>query len=125
MTDIGQFPHCDQRVLHGPGDGCEFCNAKPEWQQLRVAWGIAFSGHVPAKMGDRCGKRITASYDKGKICMQAAGHGSDVPCSTSEPWESLPCPADAAVSFGDRGDYNGWPGNTPGGYSDWPQTGNA
>lgn len=42
---IYQFPHCDQRVLHAPEDNCEYCNAHPEWQALRVAWGIAFTGH--------------------------------------------------------------------------------
>jgi len=30
--------------LHAPGE-CEFCDGKPVWQQLRMAWGIAFSGH--------------------------------------------------------------------------------
>lgn len=28
----------------------------------------------------------------------------------------IACPADVAVLMGDRGDYNQWPGNTPGGY---------
>src|SRR5579859_7494579 len=41
---IGQFPHCDQRVLHAPGE-CEYCDRHPEWQALRKAWGIAFTGH--------------------------------------------------------------------------------
>lgn len=31
----------------------------------------------------------------------------------------VPCPADAAVAAGERGDYNRWPGNTPDGYR-WP-----
>jgi hypothetical protein len=42
-----KFPHCDERVLHGPDDGCQFCDALPEWQTLREAWGIAFTGHPP------------------------------------------------------------------------------
>lgn len=113
MTELARFPHCDQRILHAPEDRCEFCNMHPEWQALRKAWGIAFTGHTPAKLGDRCGKRITDAYDKGKICMQAASHADDIPHSTSEPWETLPCPADAAVFNHDRGDYNRWPGNQP------------
>jgi len=45
MEHIKQFPHCDQRVLHAPKDGCVYCNQHPEWQELREAWGIAFTGH--------------------------------------------------------------------------------
>lgn len=41
---ISQFPHCDQRVLHAPGE-CEFCDKHPAWQALRMAWGIAFTGY--------------------------------------------------------------------------------
>lgn len=43
---IRQFPHCDQRVLHAPGE-CEFCDRHMDWQELRVAWGIAFTGWEP------------------------------------------------------------------------------
>lgn len=43
---LGQFPHCDQRVLHAPGE-CEFCDRHMEWQALRLAWGIAFTGYEP------------------------------------------------------------------------------
>jgi len=43
---IGQFPHCDQRVLHAPGE-CEYCDCHAEWQALRVAWGIAFTNYEP------------------------------------------------------------------------------
>jgi hypothetical protein len=41
-----QFPHCDQRVLHAPGE-CVHCDHHPEWQALRIAWGIAFTGYEP------------------------------------------------------------------------------
>jgi hypothetical protein len=53
MTDfgeLGQLPHCDSRVLHAPAE-CEYCDHHPEWQALREAWGIAFTGHVP--IGDQ------------------------------------------------------------------------
>lgn len=40
------FPHCDQSVLHAPGE-CKYCDSLPEWQALRVVWGIAFTGHAP------------------------------------------------------------------------------
>ena len=43
---ISSFPHCDQRILHRPGT-CRYCDMNPEWQELRIAWGIAFSGEEP------------------------------------------------------------------------------
>lgn len=39
-------PHCDQRVLHAPGE-CEHCDTFPELQSVRQLWGIAFTGHQP------------------------------------------------------------------------------
>ena len=43
---LGQFPHCDQRILHAPGE-CKYCDSHPEWQALRLAWKIAFTGWTP------------------------------------------------------------------------------
>lgn len=40
---IEQVPHCDQRVLHAPGE-CRFCDEHPDWQELRELWGINFTG---------------------------------------------------------------------------------
>jgi hypothetical protein len=31
------------------GGECEYCDAHPEWQELREAWGICFTGHQPQK----------------------------------------------------------------------------
>lgn len=39
-------PHCDARILHAPGE-CWACDLYPDWQALRVKWGIAFTGHQP------------------------------------------------------------------------------
>lgn len=113
MTEPMRFPHCDSRILHRAGE-CEYCDAHPEWQALRVAWGIAFTGHVPAVEGDRCGKLLGKDAVTGKpsVCMQAAGH-TDTPHLPMEPHEALPCPADNAVARRERGDYNRWPGNQP------------
>jgi hypothetical protein len=44
--EIGQYPHCDQRILHAPGE-CEFCDHHPESQALRRDWGICFTGYTP------------------------------------------------------------------------------
>ena len=82
LDHIHQFPHCDQRVLHAPEDNCEYCNKHPEWQALRVAWGIAFTGH---------------SYDKdGKLHVDEYNH------------VTLPCPAEAARGMKS---LNSWHGN--------------
>ena len=40
---ISNFPHCDSSILHAP-KSCEFCDARPLWQALRVAWGVNFTG---------------------------------------------------------------------------------
>lgn len=40
----GRFPHCDQRVLHAPGE-CKFCDDCSLLQFVRHAWGINFTGH--------------------------------------------------------------------------------
>jgi hypothetical protein len=50
---ISQFPHCDASVLHSPGE-CEYCDDHPEWQELREAWGIAFTGHQPTERQQPC-----------------------------------------------------------------------
>lgn len=39
-------PHCDQAILHAPGE-CRYCDEHPDWQALRRLWGIAFTGHQP------------------------------------------------------------------------------
>ena len=44
MQHIKQFPHCDSKVLHRKNE-CVYCDIHPEWQELREAWGIAFTGH--------------------------------------------------------------------------------
>ena len=46
LNYLGQFPHCDQRILHAPRE-CELCDRHPDWQALRLAWGIAFTGYEP------------------------------------------------------------------------------
>lgn len=43
---IGQFPHCDQRILHARGE-CSYCDEHVDWQALREAWSIAFTGYEP------------------------------------------------------------------------------
>lgn len=40
------IPHCDQRVLHAPGE-CAVCDLYPQRQIARVNEQVAFSGHKP------------------------------------------------------------------------------
>ena len=42
---IEQFPHCDSLVLHKPGI-CSYCDEHPDWQELRLVWGINFTGET-------------------------------------------------------------------------------
>lgn len=42
-----KFPHCDALVLHAPGE-CEYCDLHTDMQQLRLVWGINFTGQYEA-----------------------------------------------------------------------------
>jgi hypothetical protein len=57
---LPSMPHCDQRILHAPGE-CEYCDAFPTWQQLRIIWGIAFTGYSPEERELPC----PADYARG------------------------------------------------------------
>lgn len=46
LKHIVQYPHSDSRILHAPSE-CLVCDMHPEWQALRIAWGIAFTGYEP------------------------------------------------------------------------------
>ena len=124
MTEIAQAPHCDQRVLHAPSE-CEFCDQRPEWQELRRAWGIAFTGHTPRAGLPKCGRRMRDTfpgYGSDKIlCQQPRGHEDE--CHPYPAWDSMPCPADAARPPGSQADHRRWGGNKPtsaAGDESWP-----
>lgn len=107
-----QFPHCDARVLHAPGE-CGYCDACPVWQQLRIAWGIAFTGHAPKGLEPFCMKPVhVPGVFEHKTCLLARGHEGD--CLTTPEWEQFPCPADAARPPGGISDHRQWGGNRPG-----------
>jgi hypothetical protein len=44
MSDEVRFSHCDQDVLHAPGE-CSYCDTHPEAQRARKEAGINFTGH--------------------------------------------------------------------------------
>jgi len=69
LDRIKQFPHCDQRVLHAPGE-CEFCDKHSDWQALRVAWGIAFTNYEPEDKELPC----PANYARGDMVNRWHGN---------------------------------------------------
>ncbi len=123
---IDTFPHCDQRILHAPGE-CEYCDGHPEWQALRQSWGIAFTGHLPRASLPECG--VKGSYGPGGDawrCRQARGHDEgDHPTihSPVREQEIMPCPADYDRPPDSSSDHRRWGGNKPTsatGNSEWP-----
>jgi hypothetical protein len=128
-TELAQFPHCDQRVLHSPGE-CEYCDRHPEWQALREAWGIAYTGHAPRAGLPRCGKLMRETqpgYGPDVKCEQPRGH-PDGECRPIPAWDAMPCPADFARPAGSRGDHRRWGGNKPTsatGDPSWPRESTA
>lgn len=97
---IAQFPHCDSRVLHGPGE-CRYCDSHPEWQELRQAWGIAFTGQPLGAISaaDVEGQGGSRSFAISWLTAQ------------SRPRVMLPCPADFARPAGAQNDHRRWRGN--------------
>jgi hypothetical protein len=97
------FPHCDQRVLHAPGS-CQYCDAYPKYQELRVAWGINFTGimnqhlanDVVVMFGPYAGTKITVGGEayltmserelKGWICSELKPCGACEDCTRSDPY---------------------------------------
>lgn len=63
LAMLPQFPHCDQRILHAPGE-CQYCDKHPMWQQLRISWGIAFTNYEPENDELPC----PANYARGETC---------------------------------------------------------
>lgn len=118
-----QFPHCDTRVLHAPGE-CEYCDRRSEWQELREAWGIAYTGHPPRAGLPRCRRPMNETfpgYGPGVRCEQPRGHEDE--CRPYPAWDSQPCPADAARPQGASNDHRRWGGNKPTGATgdpSWP-----
>jgi len=50
-------PHCDQAVLHAPGE-CWACDLYPAWQRYRQVAGIAFTGHEPTEHETMCPSEV-------------------------------------------------------------------
>lgn len=90
---IEQTPHCDQAVLHAPGE-CLTCDEHPSWQELRLLWGIAFTGHEPDAFQVPCPADVRR------------GRGGAHAWAGNRPTEVNPGPPGPNVKagFGPRGD---------------------
>ena len=105
VTDLGQLPHCDSRVLHEPGN-CEYCDRHPDWQALREAWGISFTGRPPGP------GMLPCPADAARPAGSGADHrrwaGNKPTSAEGDPsW-----PAETAASralYGDKGGRTLWP----------------
>lgn len=68
-TMVPQFPHCDARILHAPGE-CKYCDAHPDWQYLRQVWNISFTGYTPEGVELPC----PADYARGEAHAKWGGN---------------------------------------------------
>lgn len=66
-----QFPHCDPRVLHAPGE-CQYCDMHPDWQKLREVWSICFTGYEPEE--DKKELPCPAWFARGDNCQKWGGN---------------------------------------------------
>jgi hypothetical protein len=87
---LGQFPHCDHRLLHSPST-CTYCDAHPEWQALRIAWGINFTGENDPNKAPCPGSRFRPAEQ----AAQWHGNRAVRPDGTYEPPPSEPAPRSA------------------------------
>ena len=69
LNAIHQYPHCDSKVLHAPSE-CQYCDKHPDWQALRVNWGIAFTGWEPEEGELPC----PAWFARGENCQKWGGN---------------------------------------------------
>lgn len=79
-------PHCDQSVLHAPGE-CRYCDRHPDWQAYRAMSGIAFTGHEPRPLypGGRTEAPCPSDYRRG--VGQAHVWGGNRPTEVDVPQE--------------------------------------
>lgn len=102
---IRQFPHCDARILHAPGE-CEFCDECPEWQELRKVWMVAFTGHEPTT-SDHAGTQVPCPADFNRPAYSASDHsrwGGNV----ASPHRPAPTRPDPGLTEKDPGRRSFW-----------------
>ncbi len=88
-----QFPHCEARILHAPGE-CEYCDLHPDWQELRRVWGIAFTGEPATGVDGYKQLPCPADYNRGNRHTGWGGNVARMPLPDN--WHELmvddPCP---------------------------------
>jgi hypothetical protein len=82
-ADLFTPPHCDQAVLHAPGE-CVHCDANPGWQALREFWGIAYTGHPPTE------HEVPCPSDQRRGTGEAHVWGGNRPTNVEAPQEQSP-----------------------------------
>jgi hypothetical protein len=75
-----EIPHCDASVLHAPEE-CRYCDDFPDWQLLRIRWGIAFTGHQPDE------DQLPCPSDARRGIGQAHTWGGNRPTNVDAPQE--------------------------------------
>jgi hypothetical protein len=96
-----QMPHCDQSVLHAPGE-CQFCDMHSDWQEYRIVARINFTGQSI----EDCAPCPSEFFRSGEVRDRWPGN---VAAPEGEPVPSY-WPADQAefvaefVRLGERGD---------------------
>lgn len=58
---MAQAPHCDDLVLHAPGN-CKYCDMFPDIQQARIKNGVNFTGENDPKK-KQCPAEVRRSLD--------------------------------------------------------------
>jgi hypothetical protein len=84
---VEQFPHCDHLILHAPGK-CRYCDSHPEWQALRLAWEINFTGEENPQLAPCPSAKYRPAYQAHRW------HGNhptevEVPLQPPTAWEHL------------------------------------
>jgi hypothetical protein len=83
---IEQFPHCDPLILHKPGI-CGACDGHADWQALRIAWEINFTGEEDPQKAPCPSAKYRPAYQ----AHRWHGNHPDVPVPLQAPtaWEHL------------------------------------
>lgn len=89
---ISQFPHCDSLILHRRGS-CQYCDSHPDWQALRIAWEINFTGEADPQKAPCPSAKYRPAYQAhrwhGNRPSKGDGEYVDVPLQPPTAWEHL------------------------------------
>jgi hypothetical protein len=102
MGPLAEYPHCDQRVLHSPGQ-CTYCDMYPAKQQSRIEQKVNFTGQAfeglspcPADLARGIGQAHGWVGNRPKI------EPSEIAKPKHEAWKPLPTPKPLLGGFTPR-----------------------